>query len=171
MNDLVKLASKLNIKYKIANDELVPDTIREPQAFEPEAPALGKADKPTQEVLEFMDLLHNLAGLKNTLVQVQDKLNPSVGLIVREIINLRPGVLRNALKDSIGQGTFSNKDYISLRDNVSVNISSMNLVTQLQHLFSMVKESVDNGRLNPLEGQSLLPKIRNVMLAVINFTS
>ncbi len=138
MNDLVKLAGKLNIKYKIANDELAPDTIREPQTFEPEAPAPGKADKPTQEVSEFMDFLHNLAGLKNSIVQLQDRINPSAGLIVKEIINLRPGVLRNALKDSITQGTFSNKDYISLRDNVSVNISSMGLGTQLQYLFSMV---------------------------------
>lgn len=170
MNSLSRLASKIVIKYKLANDEPSPDTVREPApTFETAEPV--QQDKPTKEVMEFMDMLHSMAGLKNILVQMKDRLPTSVGLVIRELISLRPGVIRNALKDSITTGSYSAADFVSLRDDVSVSIQSSGLGNQLQQLFQMVKQAADTGQITHVESQAVLPRIRNIILSIVSLQS
>jgi len=134
---------------KLASDEEVPDTQRSPQFIDEELQAY-----------EFMSFLDVLAKIKNQLNKVKD-LNAKFGMIFGALVILRPGIIKNAIKEMFQSGTFDKNVYLDLKASVDKEIGKTHLIERLAELNQIIEiEMLYDEKLANTPNGSMLQSIK-----------
>lgn len=152
----------LLVKYKISlakdDDEPSPDTLRDPPRV--------NIGLPTQQIQTFLNMLYEMALFKNLLIQLKDKLDPSIGLLIKSLISLRPGTLRNAIKTSLEQNDLTEKEFVDYRNDFMKSLISMHMDKQMAACWQLFEMAYKSNRINIIETNALLTKIRELYTAI-----
>jgi hypothetical protein len=110
-------------------------------------------------------MLSEMALFKNILYQLKDKLDPSIGFLIKSLIALRPGTLRNAIKESLEQDNLSEKEFVDYRNEFMRLLISMHMDKQMATCWQLFEDAYKSGRINFIEANALLTRIRELYTA------